>query len=293
MHDLIQAIATYFDTISSAHRALILVGGLTFFWLFETAVPLYRFEYNKWKHALLNLFFTLTTVVVNFAMAFMLFVAAEFVSGREFGLLFWLGSLTPSGTLSLGLSILVGLMVLDLISAWFAHWVQHKVRWMWKFHLIHHTDTHVDTTSANRHHPGESVIRFAFTTLAVLITGAPMWMVLLYQSLSVVLSQFNHANISLPLWLDRAISLFIVSPDMHKVHHHFVLPYTDSNYGNIFSVWDRLFGTFMTIDRESIVYGVDTHMHEHEHTNLFNLLLIPFQKYRSATTDPDGKPKER
>lgn len=292
MHDLFQVIATYFETISSIHRALILVGGLTFFWLFETAIPLYRFEYNKWKHALLNLFFTLTTVVVNFAMAFMLFLTAEFVSGREYGLLFWLGSLLPSGTLSLGVSILIGLMVLDLISAWFAHWVQHKVRWMWKFHLIHHTDTHVDTTSANRHHPGESVIRFAFTTLAVLITGAPMWMVLLYQSLSVVLSQFNHANISLPLWLDRTISWFIVSPDMHKVHHHYVLPYTDSNYGNIFSIWDRLFGTFMTIDRESIVYGVDTHMHEHEHTNLFNLLLIPFQKYRKATTNPDGSPKE-
>lgn len=292
MHDLIQAIATYFETISSVHRALILVGGLTFFWLFETALPLYRFEYHKWKHALLNLFFTLTTVVVNFAMAIILFMAAEVVSAREFGLLYWLGSLTASGALSLGLSVLIGLMILDLISAWFAHWIQHKVRWMWKFHLIHHTDTHVDATSANRHHPGESVVRFLFTTLAVLVTGAPMWMVLLYQSLSVVLSQFNHANISLPEWMDRAISWFIVSPNMHKVHHHYVLPYTDSNYGNIFSVWDRLFGTFMTIERDQLVYGVDTHMHEHEHANLVRLLMIPFQKYRKATTDPDGRPRK-
>lgn len=292
MQDLIQALATYFETIPSTHRALILVGGLTFFWLFETALPLYRFEYNKWKHALLNLFFTLTTVIVNFAMAFLLYMAAEYVSAREFGLLYWLEELTTAEASNLWISVIVGLLVLDLISAWFAHWVQHKVRWMWKFHLIHHTDTHVDATSANRHHPGESVVRFLFTTVAVFVTGAPMWMVLLYQSLSVVLSQFNHANISLPQWLDRAISWVIVSPDMHKVHHHYVLPYTDSNYGNIFSVWDRLFGTFMTIDRDQLVYGVDTHMHEHEHTNLFTLLLIPFRKYRKATTHPDGTPRE-
>ena len=284
MDSLFTSLADYFATIPSTHRAAILVGGLTFFWLAESAIPLFRFDYRKWRHALVNLVFTLTTIVVNFAMAFLLFLAAEFVTARGFGLLPWLGSFTPSGALGLGATLLLGLAVLDLISAWLAHWVQHRVRWMWRFHLIHHTDAHVDTTSANRHHPGESVIRFVFTTLAVLATGAPMWLVLLYQSLSVVLSQFNHANISLPLWLDRAISWVIVSPDMHKVHHHFVLPYTDSNYGNIFSIWDRLFGTFMTLDRGRLVYGVDTHMAPEEHSDVRNLMAIPFQPYRKPTT---------
>ena len=124
--------------------------------------------------------------------------------------------------------------------------MEHKIKVLWRFHLIHHTDAHVDTTTANRHHPGESVIRFVFTTLAVLVVGAPMWMVMLYQSMSVVLSQFNHANIGLPGWLDRGLSWFIVTPDMHHVHHHYIQPYTDSNYGNIFAFWDRLFGTFST-----------------------------------------------
>lgn len=283
MENFIHAIASYFETIPSTHRAAILVGGLAFFWMVESAFPLFSFRYEKWRHALLNIFFTLTTVVVNLGMAFLLFLAAEYVTHEQFGLLYWLPEV------HVVLSALIALLFLDLISAWLAHWVQHKVRWMWRFHLIHHTDQHVDATSANRHHPGESVIRFVFTVLAVLVIGAPMWTVLLYQSLSVVLSQFNHANISLPLWLDRAISWVIVSPDMHKVHHHYVLPYTDSNYGNIFSVWDRLFGTFMTLDRENLVYGVDTHMEHYEHSNLFTLLKIPFQKYRKPTVGSDGK----
>jgi sterol desaturase/sphingolipid hydroxylase (fatty acid hydroxylase superfamily) len=113
------------------------------------------------------------------------------------------------------------------------HLVEHKIKFLWRFHLIHHTDVWVDTTSANRHHPGESVIRFAFTTMGVIIVGSPMWLVFLYQTLSVIATQFNHANIVMPKW-DTILSYFIVSPDMHKVHHHYKLPYTDSNYGNIF-----------------------------------------------------------
>lgn len=266
-----QPLVDYFSTIPSAHRAMILAGGIAVFWILETAVPLFRFEYRKWPHALVNFFFTGTTVVVNFALAFLLLLASEWAIAHEFGVLF----LAPG--LPLALQTLIGLALLDLISAWFAHWVQHKTPPLWKLHLIHHSDTHVDTTTANRHHPGESVVRFAFTALAVLVVGAPLWMVFLYQALSVVLSQFNHANIRLPQWLDRAISWVIVSPDMHKVHHHYVLPHTDSNYGNIFSIWDRLFGTFLTKERAELVYGVDTHMDEREHRTVGALLTMPFR----------------
>jgi sterol desaturase/sphingolipid hydroxylase (fatty acid hydroxylase superfamily) len=108
-----------------------------------------------------------------------------------------------------------------------------------------------------------------------------MWIVFLYQSLSVVFSQFNHANIHLPKKIDRLLSYIIISPDMHKVHHHYKLPYTDSNYGNIFSVWDRIFGTYSYLEREKISYGVDTHMNPKENNKLMNLLKIPFQKHRS------------
>jgi sterol desaturase/sphingolipid hydroxylase (fatty acid hydroxylase superfamily) len=265
----------YFNTIPASHRALILAGGISFFWLIETAIPLFKFSYNKWQHARINIFFTVTTMVVNFCLAVILLKTAQWTVDVDFGLLNWLPEM------NLWVFALVGLLLLDLIGAYLVHWVEHKVRFLWHFHLIHHTDTWVDTTSANRHHPGESVVRFIFTTLGVLIVGAPMWLVFLYQTLSVIATQFNHANIVLPKKLDTIVSYFIVSPDMHKVHHHYVLPYTDSNYGNIFSIWDRLFGTFKTLDRTKIVYGVDTHMKPEEHNTLSNLLKIPFQKHRT------------
>jgi sterol desaturase/sphingolipid hydroxylase (fatty acid hydroxylase superfamily) len=252
---------------------MILVGGIAIFWLIENAFPLFKFKYNKWQHAGINFFLTLTTIIVNFCLAFILLKTADWTISNHFGILQWLPEVP------LWLYTLIGLLLLDLIGAYLVHLIQHKTKFLWRFHLIHHTDTWIDTTSANRHHPGESVIRFAFTTLGVLIIGSPMWMVFLYQTLSVIATQFNHANISLPKKLDVFLSYFIVSPDMHKVHHHYVLPYTDSNYGNIFSVWDRLFGTYKTLAKEEIIYGVDTHMEEEENNHLKKLLTIPFQKH--------------
>lgn len=267
-------IILYFSTIPSSHRSLILVGGITIFWLIENAYPLFRFDYKKWNHAGINFFFTFTTIIVNFTLAFILLRAAQWTVDHQFGILQWLPEL------NIWIYTLIGLLLLDLIGAYLVHLIQHKTKFLWRFHLIHHTDTWIDTTSANRHHPGESVIRFVFTTLGVFIVGSPMWMVFLYQTLSVIATQFNHANISLPRKLDVLISYFIVSPDMHKVHHHYMLPYTDSNYGNIFSVWDRLFGTFETLSKEHIIYGVDTHMKPEEHNKIKNLLHIPFQPKR-------------
>ena len=266
------SIVSYFGTIPSSHRALILAGGIAFFWIWESAVPLFGFEYRKGKHALVNIFFTATTIVVNFALAFLLLRASDWAVAREVGVLF----LVPG--LPLVLQMLLGLLLLDLLGAWLAHWVEHKTPLLWRLHLVHHSDTHVDTTSANRHHPGESVVRFVFTLLAVIAIGAPMWLVFLYQAVSVVLSQFNHANIALPRSLDRALAWVFVSPDMHKVHHHYVLPYTDSNYGNVFSVWDRLFGTFMDMDRATLVYGIDTHMDAREHETVGALLTMPLRR---------------
>ncbi|HOZ73683.1 MAG TPA: sterol desaturase family protein [Flavobacterium sp.] len=270
-------IISYFATIPSAHRSLILVGGIALFWLLESAFPLFGFEYKKWRHAGLNIFFTLTTIAVNFVLAFILLLAADWTVQHQFGILNWLPEM------NIWLYTIVGLLLLDFIGAYLAHLAEHKTKLLWRFHLIHHTDTWIDTTSANRHHPGESVIRFAFTTLGALIVGSPMWLIFLYQSLSVVFAQFTHANISLPPNIDRMLRWVIVSPDMHKVHHHYLLPYTDSNYGNIFSIWDRIFGTYMELPNADIVYGVDTHMDPKEHNSIKNLLYIPFQKKRNPT----------
>lgn len=270
-------IVAYFSNIPSSHRSLILVSGITIFWLIENAFPLFTFNYRKWHHAGINFFFTLTTIIINFLLAFWLLQSADWAVKNNFGILQWLPSIP------LWLYTIIGLLLMDLIGAYLVHFIEHRTKLLWRFHLIHHTDTWVDTTSANRHHPGESIIRFAFTLLGVFIVGSPMWMVFLYQTLSVVATQFTHANIALPKKLDNFISYVLVSPDMHKVHHHYQLPYTDSNYGNIFSVWDRLFGTFKAMPREEIVFGIDTHLDPKEHNELKNLMQIPFQKHRSPT----------
>ena len=109
---------------------------------------------------------------------------------------------------------------------------------------------------------------------------------MLYQSLSLIATQFNHANIKLPKKLDLYLSYLLVSPDMHKTHHHYRLPYTDANFGNIFSIWDRLFGTYLPFDREKLVYGVDVFYDEVANGKIDILLKQPFQPYSKPTLTP-------
>jgi sterol desaturase/sphingolipid hydroxylase (fatty acid hydroxylase superfamily) len=188
--------------------------------------------------------------------------------------------------LPLWMELIAGIMMLDLLTSYLPHYIQHKVKWMWKFHLVHHTDNWVDASTANRHHPGETVISLLFLIAAIFIIGVPAWLVILHQFIAAVFSQFVHANISLPVKLDNAISWIFISPNMHKVHHHDTQPLTDTNYGNIFSFWDRLFGTFAKSDISKLKYGIDTHPLEKEHNNMRKLLAIPFEEYRPPTTSP-------
>ena len=275
-----QTIIDYFETIPSSHRSLILVGGLSFFWFLENNLYLFKFKYKKWEHALPNLFFTFTTVIINFVLAFLLLNTSDWVNDNEFGVLNWI----PDTNLLI--NVIIGILLLDLIGAYTPHWVEHKIKPLWMIHLVHHSDHHVDTTTANRHHPLESIIRFGFTLLGVFLLGADIGTIMLYQSLSLIATQFNHANIKLPKKIDLYISYLVVSPDMHKTHHHYRLPYTDANFGNIFSIWDRLFGTYIPFDREKLVYGVDVFFDEKGNRKISNLLKQPFQSYSKPTLTP-------
>jgi len=275
-----ETIIAYFETIPSLHRSVLLVGGLSFFWILEGTFFLVPFRYKKWKHAIPNLFFTLTTVLINFILAFLLLNTSDWVQDNQFGILHWIPSVP------LWAEVLIGVLFLDLIGAYAPHWVEHKIKPLWMIHLVHHSDHHVDTTTANRHHPLESIIRFIFTLFGVLLVGAPIGIVMLYQSLSLVATQFTHANIKLPKKVDHYMSFVLVSPDMHKTHHHYRLPYTDSNYGNIFSLWDRLFGTYLPFDREKLVYGVDVFFDEEANGKIRTLLKQPLQTYSKPTLTP-------
>jgi sterol desaturase/sphingolipid hydroxylase (fatty acid hydroxylase superfamily) len=216
-------------------------------------------------------------------LAFLLLNTSDWTVKNEFGILFWLTDLP------LWADAILGLLLMDLIGAYLPHWTEHRVKPLWMIHLVHHSDHYVDTTTANRHHPLESLVRFGFTLFGVFIIGANMGIVMLYQSLSLISTQFNHANIKLPKKIDLYLSYFLVSPDMHKTHHHYRLPYTDSNFGNIFSIWDRLFGTYLSFDREKLVYGVDVFYDKEANGKISTLIKQPFQPYSKPTLSPESE----
>ena len=275
MYELIN----YFENIPTIHRSILIVGGITIFWFLEGLFPLVRFNYKKWQHAIPNFFFTLTTIVINLSMAFLLLNTSDWTIHNNFGLLQWIPGLTLWG------EIILGVLLLDFVGAYLPHYTEHRIKPLWMIHLVHHSDPNVDTTTANRHHPLESIIRFLFTLFGVFIIGTSIGIVMLYQALSLLSTQFNHANIRLPKKLDQWISYIIVSPDMHKIHHHYRLPYTDTNFGNIFSIWDRMFGTFSNYEREKIIYGVDVFPDEKKNSQIKSLLKQPFEKYRRPTME--------
>ena len=231
-----QEVLNYFDTIPTHVRSIILVSGILFFLILEAGTPLFRFDYKKGKHAVINITFTLITLVINLIGAGLIVAAVTYNEVNGTGILRMI-------ELPLWLHVLIGLALMDLIGAWLIHWLEHKVKWMWRFHIIHHSDVHVDVTSGLRHHPGENIFRLLFTSLAVFIVGPTFGLVMLYQTISAFFAHLTHANIRMPLTLDYVLSYIFVTPHFHKVHHHYEQPYTDTNYGNIFSFWDHIFGT--------------------------------------------------
>ena len=270
------SIIDFFADVPLVFRTSILLGGIVLFWILEGIIPLYSFNYKKGRHAFLNLLFTTTTAIIGFGFAFLLLKSTEIVNEFQFGVIHFF-------ELPLFVEVIISLLILDLVGAYLVHFVEHKVPWMWKFHVIHHSDKNVDVTTGLRHHPGETVFRILFTILGVYVSGASIGIVMLYQSLSVLFAHITHANISLPQNLDRIISYLFVTPNMHKVHHHYKQPLTDSNYGNIFSIWDRIFGTYTFVnDSKSLVYGIDTHINDSKIDSFTNLLLIPFKKLKKT-----------
>ena len=150
------------------------------------------------------------------------------------------------------------------------------------FHIVHHSDTVVDVSTTLREHPAENFIRLTFTLLWVFLSGAMLWVLVLRQIIQVVTTLFAHMNYHLPEKTDNVIGWVFITPNLHHVHHHYQQPYTDCNYGDVLSIWDRLFGTFQKLPAKNLVFGVDTHMKNEESSNFKSLLKIPFGKYRKT-----------
>src|SRR6185369_16431355 len=231
-------LVNYFQTLERhpVQRMAFIVGGLLIFWIIEGAIPLFPLHYkkNKINHAAVNFGFTVIHLIIHTGIAIFIVLLCDWCRNQSFGLVYWLNA-------NILFTIIIWVLALDF-SSWLVHWVMHKIRPLWAFHLIHHTDNNVDVTTGLRHHPGDSILRGLFFLLLIFISGAPVYAVMIYQTLLVLSTAFTHANIRLPGWLDKSLSFFLVSPNMHKVHHHWKQPFTDSNYGAVFSIWYRLLG---------------------------------------------------
>lgn len=168
----------------------------------------------------------------------------------------------------------LGVLILDF-SAYVVHVLMHKVPWFWRFHRVHHSDRQVDVTTAFRQHPLEAVLRFVFTFVPAVLLGVSPVATAIYRLLSGINALFEHANIRVVAPVDRSLQWLIVTPHMHKVHHSRLHAETDSNYGNLFPVFDRLFGTFTPTQRGPLVpYGLDSF--SLEDLGVADLLALPW-----------------
>ncbi len=260
----------FFEHLPVWAKALWIIFFLTFFWILEGFYTFYSKPKSKWKHARTNFVLLAVVVIINALFGLMLVTINEWLINSNFGAL----NLFEA---PVWVKLLIAILVLDFTSQYFVHFLLHKVRWMWRLHIVHHSDKHVDVTTGTRHHPLDFLIRESFAFAVVVLMGMPISFYFFYRMLTIPFTYFNHANISLPLSLDKGLSLIIVSPNMHKFHHHYQLPWTDSNYGNVLSIWDRIFGTFVYEDPNKIQYGLDGSDHTDDE-NVLIQLAIPFNR---------------
>jgi sterol desaturase/sphingolipid hydroxylase (fatty acid hydroxylase superfamily) len=141
------------------------------------------------------------------------------------------------------IKLVIALIVLDL-AIWAQHLASHKIPLLWRLHQVHHADRDIDVTTAIRFHPMEIGLSMLWKIVVVVPLGASPFAVFLLEVILNACAMFNHANIALPQWFDRILRLFIVTPDMHRVHHSVLRREHDSNYGFNLSIWDRLFRTY-------------------------------------------------
>jgi sterol desaturase/sphingolipid hydroxylase (fatty acid hydroxylase superfamily) len=137
----------------------------------------------------------------------------------------------------------IGFLVLDLV-IYGQHVIFHHVPWLWRLHRMHHADLDIDVTTGVRFHPVEILLSLVIKIATVALLGVPAAAVVCFEVVLNATSMFNHANASLPRWLDRVVRLIVVTPDMHRVHHSILRQETDSNFGFNLPWWDRLFGTY-------------------------------------------------
>lgn len=222
--------------IDDYFRSLMVLGTLmALLSIVEVVVPFRaRVAANRY-HLVVNFGLTGLTFFVNFFLNMVLIAGTTWAINQEVGL-FQRFSAAPLVT------FVLGIVLLDF-GTYIAHLLMHKIPFFWHLHLVHHIDPAVDVTTSFRQHPGEGLLRFAMVLGVAMGLGVPLVALALYRTLSAVNALVEHANFRLPIRLDRLVSLVWATPNIHKVHHSVCEKETDSNYGNLLSLFDRGFGT--------------------------------------------------
>ena len=184
------------------------------------------------------------------------------------------------------ISVVMSVVVLDFI-IYAQHVLMHKIPVFWRLHRVHHVDLDFDVTTGGRFHPVEIVLSMLIKFGSILLLGAPAVAVVIFEVLLNATAMFNHSNVRLPLAVDSILRLFLVTPDMHRVHHSALRMETDSNYGFNLPWWDRLFGTYRAQPRaghRAMTIGLENIREQKLCVNLVGMLKLPF-------IQPAGQPE--
>ena len=211
-------------------------GVFLLFALIETAAPRDKKAAERLSRWPTNVALTALNIIVMGAMPVGIVAAADYAQSHGLGLANAL-ALPPTAAFAVGF---LGRAFLS----WGTHYLNHKVPVLWAIHRVHHVDTRLDVSTTVRFHPLEFVVTSPLTLAGAVALGAPPLALLIYELMDAGVTVFSHANVRLPWWIDRPLSLLIVTPDVHRVHHSSHQPETDSNFGAVLTIWDRLLGTY-------------------------------------------------
>lgn len=238
--------------------------------VWEHGRPRRRLLDARWRRWATNLSLALANAIaVRFLAGGALFAFASLAAERGVGVIHWI-------PVSEWVAWIVTILVLDF-AVYLQHVMFHALPVLWRLHRVHHTDLAFDATTGVRFHPIEILISVALKAAVVVLLGAPPWAVVAFEVLLSSSSLFNHGNVAIAGRVDQRLRWFVVTPDMHRIHHSSRVVETNSNFGFSFSWWDRLCGTYCpepALGQLGLEIGLSEHR---EPLHLGGLLLLPFR----------------
>jgi sterol desaturase/sphingolipid hydroxylase (fatty acid hydroxylase superfamily) len=224
---------------------------------------------NRIKHLLNNSGLLLIATAINFLLSFIVVSWIEYVDKSKMGAMNLL-HFSPT------LKAFSGLVIIDL-SSYLVHRLLHKFAFLWRFHRLHHSEIDMDCSTAFKFHPIESILTFPALLILVVIIGIGLPSLILYNAIELPVLFLQHSNIQYPEWVEKILGPVFSTPNFHHVHHSDEQKYTDSNYGDIFSLWDRLFRTFQKVDSQNIHYGLKEYS-DKKTQSFWYMITTPFRK---------------